>query len=118
MKLLRLENSSKTACYSNSGTNLLMSNPQISQFLAGLLDCWTAGLLGIVRGLARNKPYKVSSLTGLRECVARLVAEGEQFLQPTQQDASEWLLILKKAIEKELPSELGDHFANMLKIVI
>ena len=46
------------------------------------------GLLGIVRGLARNKPYKVSSLTGLRECAARLVAVGKQFLQPTQQDAS------------------------------
>ena len=116
--LLQLENSSKTACYSNSGTNLLLSSPRISRFLAGLLDCWTVGLLGIVRGLARNKPNKVSSLTGLRECVARLVAEGEQFLQPTQQDASEWLLILKEAIEKELPSELGDHFANMLKIGI
>ena len=116
--LLQLENSSKTACYSNSGTNLLLSSPRISRFLAGLLDCWTVGLLGIVRGLARNKPNKVSSLTGLRECVARLVAEGEQFLQPTQQDASEWLLILKEAIEKELPSELGNHFANMLKIGI
>ena len=77
--LLQLENSSKTACYSNSGTNLLMSSPRISQFLAGLLDCWTVGLLGIVRGLARNKPYKVSSLTALWECVARLVAEGEQW---------------------------------------
>ena len=81
-QLLQLENSSKTACYSNSGTNLLLFSPRISRFLTGLLDCWTAGLLGIVRGLAHNKPYKVSSLTGLRECVARLVAEGEQFLQP------------------------------------
>ena len=116
--LLQLENSSKTACYSNSGTNLLMSS---LKSVDSWLGCWTAGLqglLGIVKGLARNKPYKVSSLTGLRECVARLVAEGEQFLQPTQQDASEWLLILKESIEKELPSELGDHFANMLKIGI
>ena len=44
--LLQLENSSKTACYSNSGTNLLLSSPRISRFLAGLLDCWTVGLLG------------------------------------------------------------------------
>ena len=116
--LLQLENSSKTACYSNSGTNLLLSSPRISRFLAELLDCWTVGLLGIVRGLARNKPNKVSSLTGLGVCVARLVAEGEQFLQPMQQDASEWLIILKEAIQKELPSELADHFANMLKIGI
>ena len=114
--LLQLENSSKTACYSNSGTNLLMSSPRISQFLAELPS--RLGLLEIVRGLACNQPYKVSSLTGLRECVARLVPVGEQFLQPTQQDASEWLLILKEAIKKELPPVLSDQFVNMLKIGI
>ena len=50
--LLQLENSSNTVCYSNSGTNALMSSPQLSRFLAELPT--SQGLLGIVRGLARN----------------------------------------------------------------
>ena len=100
--LLQLENSSRTVCYSNSGTNLLMSSPQLSHFLAELPS--RQRLLGIVRGLARNQPGKVSSLTDLRMCVASLVADGKQFLQlKKEHDASEWLFILKEAIEKELP---------------
>ena len=114
--LLQLENSSKTACYANSGTNLLMSSPRISQFLAELPS--RPGLLEVVRELACKQPHKVSSLTGLRECVARLVPVGQQFLQPTQQDASEWILTLKEAIEKELPPVLRNQFVNMLKVQI
>ena len=115
--LLQLENSSRTVCYSNSGTNLLMSSPQLSHFLAELPS--RPRLLRIVRGLARNEPGKISSLTALRMCVASLVAEGKQFLQVNKEhDASEWLFILKEAIEKELPPVLKDQFVNMLKIGI
>ena len=115
--LLQLENSSRTVCYSNSGTNLLMSSPQLSHFLAELPS--RPRLLRIVRGLARNEPGKISSLTDLRMCVASLVAEGKQFLQVNKEhDASEWLFILKEAIEKELPPVLKDQFVNMLKIGI
>merc|ERR1712055_683467 len=99
--LLQLENSSMTVCYSNSGTKLLMLSPQLSHFLAELPS--RPRLLRIVRGLACNQPRKVSSLTDLRKCVASVVAEGKQFLQPKEHDASEWLLILKEAIKKELP---------------
>ena len=45
----------------------------------------------------------MSSLTDLWKCVASLVPVGQQFLQLRQQDASEWILTLKEAIEKELP---------------
>ena len=113
--LLQLENSSRTVCYSNSGTNLLMSSPQLSHFLAEVPS--RLRLLGIVRGLARNQPHKVSSLTDLRKCVASLVPEGKQFLQPKEQDASEWLLILNEAIEKEDPKLAEEHMALQLQVV-
>ena len=93
-----------------------MSSPRLSHFLAALPA--SQGLLGIVRGLARNQPHKVSSLTDLRKCVASLVPVGQQVLQPRQHDASEWILTLKEAIEKELPPVLRDQFVDMLKIVI
>ena len=60
-QVLRLLNSSHTVCYANSGTNALLSSPDVSQFLATLPP--SKGLLGVLRGLACAQPNQVIKQT-------------------------------------------------------
>ena len=59
------------------------------------------------------------SLSGLRRHVAKLVPEAKQFLDESrQQDASEWIVTLNEAIEKELSHGLREQFRAMFRINI
>ena len=54
---IRLLNSSHTVCYANSGTNALLSSPDVNRILAALPP--SQGLLGVIRGLVYAQPNQV-----------------------------------------------------------
>ena len=57
---IRLLNSSRTVCYANSGTNALLSSPDVNRILAELPP--SQGLLGVIRGLVYAQPNQVIKL--------------------------------------------------------
>ena len=56
---LRLNNSSQV-CYANAGTNLIMSSPYVTSFMADLLQC--GGILGIMQNLTMAMPNELKNL--------------------------------------------------------
>ena len=100
-QLLRLHNASKTECYSNGGTVLLLSNPVLAALISKLTA--THPLVTTIRALSLLPPDTVASLHQLRSCIADLLPGMAAFRATTrQQDAHEFVLSLVHALEDAL----------------
>ena len=58
--MIRFLNGDRTLCYSNAGTNYLLSSPRLVEFLLRLPPC--EGLVQKIRQLALTPPMLVSSI--------------------------------------------------------
>ena len=113
-QLLKLENN-WSVCYSNAGTNVPMSIPHVTTFLANLPR--TGGLVNTVQQLACLQPKVLTNLSELRTTVAAQADIETNFDNETvQQDACEWIMALYQTIASMLNGELKDNFIAMLKI--
>ena len=102
-------------CYANAGTNVLISSPAVSSFMAALPD--SEGLLEIVKTLALTSPNTYTDLGDLRRTVAAHVDIVTNFENvKIQQDACEWIIALYQTIETQLNGDLKDRFIAMFKI--
>ena len=114
-QLLKLENRGTNVCYSNAGTNVLMSSPHVTTFLANLPH--TGGLVNTVQRLACLQPKVLTNLSELRTTVAAQAGIETNFdNENVQQDACEWIMALYQTIASMLNGELKDNFISMFKI--
>ena len=81
-QLLRFTNNSMTECYANAGLGVLLSNPLMAQYLAGLTS--NHPLVLNLRSLTLQDPSIVSSLETLRVTVAELLPGRNYFGQIVQ----------------------------------
>ena len=127
--VIQFLNKDRTLCYSNAGTNFLLSSPKLVEFLLGLPP--GGGLLRMFRGLALTRPTQVSitrnfdtiyslqarSTRAIRQRVVKAVPAAADFRsEGVQHDPHEWVVTLREAVGSLLPAGLGDEWSRLTDI--
>ena len=105
------------SCYANAGVNFLPSSPYFSQLFFHL-PTEEEHLFHALANVSRNKPNVPHYLTELCEAVAEQLPEARKFLEPTEEDVTEWIMLLLQAIEQVIQYPQKEDFKSRFNIII
>ena len=106
-QLVQLQNQSND-CFANAGFNFLLSSVYFSHFIAKLPNVDPTNLpiedllFQHLEDVAHKGSNNLHNLNNLRNTLGNMMPEAAKFRNGTQEDASEWIIILLQAIENVL----------------